>query len=177
MRKRDYLYISQDASALSATVFCEMYRHYLPNRGNTENKLCSLSSPKTPAGETLPSAVRTRWVILVFLAFLFWLPTKGSCIIANSGAFRRDTEFLFFSTVSLLLVFPSENMAQMEHSTWNTSHLRRDGHELPPKPKLLISWAGSWKDGSCSPLTNWPWTLPPITKFTGFVPRSGLEGI
>ena len=29
-------------------------------------------------GDTLPSAVRTRWVILFFRAFLFWLPTSSS---------------------------------------------------------------------------------------------------
>ena len=28
-------------------------------------------------GDTLPSAVRTRWVILFFRAFLFWLPTSS----------------------------------------------------------------------------------------------------
>lgn len=36
-------------------------------------------SPST--GETLPSAVRTKCVILVFLAFLFWLPTSISILV------------------------------------------------------------------------------------------------
>lgn len=33
------------------------------------------------AGDTLPSAVRTKCVILVFLAFLFWLPTSISMLV------------------------------------------------------------------------------------------------
>lgn len=33
------------------------------------------------AGDTLPSAVRTKCVILVFLAFLFWLPTSISILV------------------------------------------------------------------------------------------------
>lgn len=32
-------------------------------------------------GDTLPSAVRTKCVILVFLAFLFWLPTSISILV------------------------------------------------------------------------------------------------
>lgn len=36
-------------------------------------------SPST--GDTLPSAVRTKCVILVFLAFLFWLPTSISILV------------------------------------------------------------------------------------------------
>lgn len=38
-----------------------------------------LHSPS--AGDTLPSAVRTKCVILVFLAFLFWLPTSISILV------------------------------------------------------------------------------------------------
>lgn len=64
-----------------------------------------------PAGDTPPSAVRTRCVILVFLAFLFWLPTKGSCIIAGSGVFRADIEILFFQADSLEFL-SSKSMAE-----------------------------------------------------------------
>jgi len=74
--------------------------------------LIPVSLPSVPpAGDTRPSAVRTRWVILVFLAFLFWLPTKGSCIIAGSGVFRADIEILFFQADSLEFL-SSENMAE-----------------------------------------------------------------
>lgn len=55
----------------------------------------SFSLPKVPpAGDTRPSAVLTRWVILVFLAFLFWLPTKGSCVAVGSGVLGMDRAFL-----------------------------------------------------------------------------------
>lgn len=35
------------------------------------------------AGDTLPSAVRTKCVILVFRAFLFWLPTSISMLVVH----------------------------------------------------------------------------------------------
>lgn len=40
-----------------------------------QNKLLPVRKDLPSAGDTLPSAERTRWVILLFLAFLFWLPT------------------------------------------------------------------------------------------------------
>lgn len=61
----------------------------------------SLHSPST--GDTRPSAVRTKCVILVFLAFLFWLPTSISILAVpcESGhIMARGLQSLAFDAAS-----------------------------------------------------------------------------
>ena len=89
----------------------------------------SITDHSPSAGDTLPSAVRTKCVILVFLAFLFWLPTSISILVVpwTSGHImatgKHDLAFEAESSpVESVCPTAVEREVTIDHDDWSSAH-------------------------------------------------------